>query len=150
MANLFVESEETVYIKIVGDPIFDVYDDEGRIRDGDNELCDRMDNRRDELSLQDNCFGLVECSNLKNQTFFWAYTKRSTIEIMFCYLVENKVSSSRFFMIHMVHPHAKVNIDEVFHYYFAREEFYYWKKVERKEKEKFGYHGQSFETEDQG
>ena len=40
MANLFVESEETVYIKIVGDPIFYVYDDEGRIRDIDNELCD--------------------------------------------------------------------------------------------------------------
>ncbi|KAF2615725.1 hypothetical protein F2Q70_00008891 [Brassica cretica] len=54
MANLFVESEETVYIKIFGDPIFDVYDDEGRIRDRDNELCDKMDNRRDELSLQDN------------------------------------------------------------------------------------------------
>ena len=28
MENLFVESEELVYIDIVGDPIFDVYDDD--------------------------------------------------------------------------------------------------------------------------
>ena len=32
MSNLFVESEEIVYKVIVGDPIFDVYDDDDRIQ----------------------------------------------------------------------------------------------------------------------
>ena len=33
MENLFVESEVIIYKEIVGDPIFDVYNEEGGIQD---------------------------------------------------------------------------------------------------------------------
>ncbi|KAL0713824.1 hypothetical protein Bca4012_020802 [Brassica carinata] len=62
MANLFVESEVIVYKEIVGDPIFDVYDDEDQIQNEDNEFDVQASNN--EVSLQKIGLFAVEGRNL--------------------------------------------------------------------------------------
>ncbi|KAF2539923.1 hypothetical protein F2Q68_00019284 [Brassica cretica] len=63
MANLFAESEEIVFRKIRGDPIFDLYGDEGRIRDEGNDVeVKDVGSWRDEVLPQKI---LVEVNNLE-------------------------------------------------------------------------------------
>ena len=53
MKTLFVEKEVVFYIEIIGDPIFDVYEDEGKIQDEGNEFeVKGVDNWRGDLLLQ--------------------------------------------------------------------------------------------------
>ncbi|KAF2531119.1 hypothetical protein F2Q70_00030711 [Brassica cretica] len=65
MANLFLQNEEIVYIDIVGDPIFDLYDDDGWIQYDDSEFyCQEVDKLSDEV-IRQNVFFLMDGSNLK-------------------------------------------------------------------------------------
>ncbi|KAG5398703.1 hypothetical protein IGI04_020517 [Brassica rapa subsp. trilocularis] len=51
MANLFLPSEEIVYIDFVGDPIFDLYDDYSWIQYDNNEFYGQeLDKLGDEVT----------------------------------------------------------------------------------------------------
>ncbi|KAF3485281.1 hypothetical protein F2Q69_00054181 [Brassica cretica] len=59
MANLFLQNEEIVYIDIVGNPIFDLYDDDGWIQYDDSEFyCQEVDKLSDEV-IRQNVFFLI-------------------------------------------------------------------------------------------
>ncbi|WZY80377.1 hypothetical protein YC2023_026761 [Brassica napus] len=66
MENLFVDREVIVYKEIVGDPIFDVYDDEGWIQYSDNKLdrCE-VNSLGDDVTLEEIGFLLVYGSILE-------------------------------------------------------------------------------------
>ena len=65
MESLFVESEQIVFREIHGDPIFDVYDDEGWIQVEHNDLDDQeLNNLYNEVLLQTIGFLLMDGSRL--------------------------------------------------------------------------------------
>ncbi|KAL0900335.1 hypothetical protein Bca101_084296 [Brassica carinata] len=65
MANLFLQSEEIVYINIVGDPIFDIYDDDGWIQYDYNEIYGQEVDKLSDEVIRQNIFFLMDGSNLK-------------------------------------------------------------------------------------
>ncbi|KAF3505312.1 hypothetical protein F2Q69_00045785 [Brassica cretica] len=65
MESLFVESEQIVFREIHGDPIFDVYDDEGWIQVEENDLDDQeLNNLYNEVLLQTIGFLLMDGTRL--------------------------------------------------------------------------------------
>ena len=65
MESLFVESEQIVFREIHGDPIFDVYDDEGWIQVEENDLDDQeLNNLYNEVLLRTIGFLLMDGTRL--------------------------------------------------------------------------------------
>uniref|UniRef100_A0A0D3E7Q2 DUF659 domain-containing protein n=2 Tax=Brassica oleracea var. oleracea TaxID=109376 RepID=A0A0D3E7Q2_BRAOL len=65
MENLFCQSEEIVYIDIVSDPIFYLYDDDGWIQYDDNEFYGQVVDKLSDEVTRHNIFLLVGGSNLR-------------------------------------------------------------------------------------
>ena len=65
MENLLCQSEEIVYIDIVGDPIFDLYDDDSWIQYDNNEFYGQVVDKLSDEVTRHNIFLLVDGSNLK-------------------------------------------------------------------------------------
>ncbi|KAL0690192.1 hypothetical protein Bca4012_089870 [Brassica carinata] len=84
MANFFVESEVIVYKEIVGDPVYDIYDDEGRIQDESNDVeVKDVGSWREEVVLQKILLEVnleLHNSRFGNHGASWAFVKTDPIK----------------------------------------------------------------------
>ena len=138
MANLFVESEEIVFREIRGGPIFDLYDDEGRIRDEDNDVeVKDVGSWRDEVLPQKI---LVEVNNLElNNPRFddyganWALTEDGPTSAFTYHRNKEEHMDISFMMITLFT--VQIEVDEICqHCLLVWQEYCHWMLRKRRNK----------------
>ncbi|KAF2573587.1 hypothetical protein F2Q70_00001046 [Brassica cretica] len=138
MANLFAESEEIVFRKIRGDPIFDLYGDEGRIRDEGNDVeVKDVGSWRDEVLPQKI---LVEVNNLEldNPRFDdyganWAFTEDGPTSAFTYHRNKEEHMDISFMMITLFT--VQVEVDEICqHCLLDWQEYCHWMLRKRRNK----------------
>ena len=140
MENLFIESEETVYIEIVGDPICDLYDDDGWIQYDVNEFYGQVNDKLSDEVTRQNTFLLVDGINLKqgNSRFgscgaSWAFVKGDPVQA-FTHHRDKEEHMDISFMIITLFT-AQVDFDEICHHcLLVWQEYCHWMLRNRRNK----------------
>ena len=144
MENLFVENEQIVYIEIIGDPVYDIYN-EDNVSFINNQLSrDAFVDQSQIMMVIEDVHEVSHFNLIKEEM---SVRSMEIVELLSPYHKEHMKTKFQFFVMCFAPMNLKIKLMVQKNYIILFDGYYRWKA---KEKDKHLCHGQRFGFEDHG